>query len=152
MKNNKKIIAGALIVFLITGGAVSAALADSSISGMLSDWLSHKSDQAIVEIDEEIQKEQAEQTERLKAEIDKSLEEFEAVMNSFVEAEKEKRILAIEAYAAELISEVDMNETERKAEIEKELERIFDNAIQEMDQLNTSEQVQIEEEQKDTIE
>lgn len=150
MKNKKKWLISFLIVFVISCGSFGAVIADTSITGMLSSWLTNKSDEAIQEIDKEILEEQAVQTERLKAELDESLEKLNGEMNAFIEAEKEKRVLALQGYADKLIAEMDINEADQKAEIEREIERIYREASQEIEQLKMKIEIQSEEEHEET--
>lgn len=140
MKNKKRFIIGLLFVFTLMGGGLSVALADTSISEVLSVWLSNKTEESIQEIDIEIQKEQEKQTKRVKAEIQASIDQLENELNAFVETEKQKRITAIEKYSEELLAQNTLNGFDKKVEIEKELDQILQEAIEKMDTLSESQE------------
>lgn len=133
MKSKKKFVIILLFVFAFMGGGLSIVIADTSISGVLSTWLSNKTEQSIQTIETEIQKEQGKQTERLKTELQASIDQLENELNVFVETEKQKRITAIEMYAEELLTQITVDGLDRKTEIEKELDNIYQEAIERMD-------------------
>jgi len=126
-----------LFLFLI-GGSLTVVFASPSITDVLSTWLMNKTDESIQEIDQEIQAEQAKQTERLKAELEAEIANLEEEFEVFLESEKEKRVQAIEAYAEERIQEIPemINGEARKAEIEAEIDQIFQEAMEAIHQVD----------------
>lgn len=123
-------------VALFTGGLTITA-ADSSISGVLTTWFNNKTDESIEEIDRAIQEEQAEQTERLKAALAEKITEVEIELQELIEEEKEKQVDMLRKYADEKLQQLPNLEigTEDKAVLEKELERIYQAAIKEMEEV-----------------
>ncbi|MFD1608781.1 hypothetical protein [Oceanobacillus luteolus] len=123
-------------VALFTGGLTITA-ADSSISGVLTTWFNNKTDESIEEIDRAIQEEQAEQTERLKAALVEKVTEVEIELQELIEEEKEKQVDMLRKYADEKLQQLPNLEigTEDKAVLEKELERIYQAAIKEMEEV-----------------
>lgn len=123
-------------VALFTGGLTITA-ADSSISGVLTTWFNNKTDESIEEIDRAIQEEQAEQTERLKAALAEKITEVEIELQELIEEEKEKQVDMLRKYADEKLQQLPNLEigTEDKAMLEKELERIYQAAIKEMEEV-----------------
>src|SRR5699024_3212753 len=126
-----------LFLFLI-GGSLTVVFASPSITDVLSTWLMNKTDESIHEIDQEIQAEQAKQTDRLKAELETEIAQLEEAFDGFLEEEKEKRMQAIEAYDEERMQEIPemINEEAKKAEIRADMDQIFQEAIKAMDQVN----------------
>lgn len=123
-------------VALFTGGLTITA-ADSSISGVLTTWFNNKTDESIEEIDRAIQEEQAKQTERLKAALAEKITEVEIELQELIEEEKEKQVDMLRKYADEKLQQLPNLEigTEDKAVLEKELERIYQAAIKEMEEV-----------------
>lgn len=146
MKGKRKLIIGLLLVFVLTAGSLTVVIADTSISGVLSVWLSNKTEESIQAIDTEIQNEQAKQTERLKAELQANMNQLEKEMDVFVETEKQKRLTAIEKYADELLTEIPVDGLDGKTEIEKELDRIYQEAIEEMNAISDNQEREASEE------
>lgn len=123
-------------VALFTGGLTITA-ADSSISGVLTTWFNNKTDESIEEIDRAIQEEQAKQTERLKAALAEKITGVEIELQELIEEEKEKQVDMLRKYADEKLQQLPNLEigTEDKAVLEKELERIYQAAIKEMEEV-----------------
>ena len=111
---------------------MTIVFANPSVVNMLETWFGNKTEQAIAEIDEEINQEQIKQTERLKEALASEIIEVEAAFDRFVEEESQKRIAAIQAHADEKIAEIStlIDDEEKKSEIEAELEAIYQEAIQ----------------------
>jgi TolA-binding protein len=135
--NKKKRFTIVLILALVLCGSTTAAVADTSISGALSSWITSKSDTAIEEIDEAIQEEQANQTERLQEVLAEKIGEAEEEWDQFVEEEKEKRVRELQGHADHLIENYQNLEQERKAELENDLNGILEKAIEEMENLTS---------------
>lgn len=111
---------------------MTIAFANPSVVNMLETWFGDKTEQAIAEIDEEINQEQIKQTERLKEALASEIVEVEAAFDRFVEEESQKRVAAIQTHADEKIAEIStlIDDEEKKSEIEAELEAIYQEAIQ----------------------
>lgn len=132
------------IFLLFTGGGLTVAFASTSISDVLSTWLSNKTDQSIREIDIEIQAEQEKQTERLKATLEAEINQLETEIALFLEEEKSRRVKEIKHYAEERIAEIPgiVEERANKEEIAAELDAILQKAMEEMEQVSITSEAQ----------
>lgn len=138
LMNKKQVIPLALFIMLLFGGGLTATVADSSLSGILTSWLDDKTEQSIAEIDSAIKEEQAIQTERLKEVLAEEIKEVEKEWETFIEAEKQKQLAALREYTDKHIAErigVTEVDPEKQATVEKELERIFQEAVNEMENI-----------------
>lgn len=131
---------------LLFGGGLTVTVADSSVSGVLSAWLSKQTDSAIEEIDEVIQEEQQMQTERLKTVLADQISEKEQEWRQFVETEKEKRVTNLQVFTEEKILEITESGSPEAEMAADELERIFRQAISDMEKVIYQESLETEKE------
>ncbi|MCG5105003.1 hypothetical protein [Oceanobacillus alkalisoli] len=136
--NKKWIISLTIFIIFLFGGGITATVADSSLSGIITSWFDVKTERSIVELDNAIKEEQAIQTERLKEVLAEQIAEVDQEWDEFVEVEKQRQLTILREHTDTQIAE--LNEIreidpERKKVMENELERIFQEAATEMEEI-----------------
>ncbi len=123
-------------VALFTGGLTITA-ADSSISGVLTTWFNKRRMNPLRKLTEQFKRNKPNRPERLKAALAEKITEVEIELQELIEEEKEKQVDMLRKYADEKLQQLPNLEigTEDKAMLEKELERIYQAAIKEMEEV-----------------
>jgi hypothetical protein len=133
-KKKKTLLVIALSIFLF-GAGVTVTGANSSISGVLSEWLSGKTEESIEEIDQAIDEEQIKQTERLKEVLAEEIAEVEKEWDVFLEEEKEKQRNRIIEHADMHIENFSGLDEEDMTLLQDEIQAITDAALEEIEEI-----------------
>ncbi|WP_382358618.1 hypothetical protein [Lentibacillus kimchii] len=123
----------ALFLIMIASGVSVAASPD--ISGMLKEWFQGKSDDAITEIDNTVNKELDRQTARLKENLGPVIDSAEKDINTNVQQEKQKAKKKLRDYADQLIEKHKSNQSSSSSNnnaYEQRLDSIVKQAVSKM--------------------
>lgn len=130
-----KFLIGAVLLTGIIGSSVSITFTNQDIQSLLVNWFDTQRGHAIVEIKEAIDLEHEIQTGRLKEELHSEIQMATERLQAFTMEEKERRISELRRYADELIDGFKVDSSENENSVRDELERIFQSAVSEMNQV-----------------
>ncbi len=129
---------GALIISVSISTGVTTTNADSDISSLLTNWFNGKQSESIQDIDKAIMAEKEKLKLELKEALKTEMQEAEAELDNFTEAEKNDRIASLNKYAEELAAKINIDNTEEKDKVTKELNKIIEQALKRMDGVKIS--------------
>ncbi|MDN4608072.1 hypothetical protein [Sporosarcina highlanderae] len=130
-----KFLIGAVLLIGIIGGSVSVTFAHQDIQSLLMNWFDTQRGHALVEIKEAIDSEQEIQTGRLKEELHSEIQVANERLQAFTLIEKEKRTSELRRYVDELISTINIDNSQKENSLRDELESIFQAAVNEMNRV-----------------
>lgn len=136
-RKNRKRLLGAFLLIVFFSSSMNMVFADQNIQSLLTNWFDQKKTAAIDEIEEAVDAEQQEQTQRLQKELQSEIEQLDKKLNDFTNQEKEKRVQAIQEHADELIANMNLDETEKREFVRAELKQIVQEAKNKMDNVRT---------------
>lgn len=134
-----KILIGVLFLSLMVGSSIGVAFADSDINGLMTNWFNKKSNESIDSIEQAIMTEKETQKQRLKEELQRELVSSQKKLDEFTEEEKNKRVEAIKDYADKLIADMQIDNSNQELEVQKQLDSIVENSMDEMEELGNKE-------------
>lgn len=130
-----KFLIGAVLLIGIIGSSVSITFASQDVQSLLTSWFDTQRGHAIEEIKGAIDAERETQTKRLKEELQSEIQLANEQLQTFTEDEKVKRTTELRRYTDELINQFSVDHTEEENSVKNELERIYQNAVMEMEQI-----------------
>ncbi|WP_373894291.1 hypothetical protein ACUL41_00660 [Virgibacillus natechei] len=149
-KNNRsmytKFLVGALLLIIIITSSINVAFADRDIGSVLTNWFNKNEGESIAEIEQAIDSERQDQTERLKEELRLEIESSEQELNQFTETQKTDRTTELERYTDELIHNLSIDNEEEKNRIAEETEAIVQEAKEKIDNIERTEKPEPENE------
>ena len=143
--NKKWVIPLTIFIIFLFGGGITATVADSSLSGMITSWFDDKTERSIAEIDRAIKEEQAIQADHLKEVLAGQFAEIDQELDEFVEVEKQRQLTILREYTDAQIADLGEPaevDPERKAAIENELEHIFQEAVEKMENIQLEKMIE----------
>ena len=134
-RKTKKVILliGVVILSISIGSGVKTTFADTDVSTMLINWFNNKQSESIHEIDTAITAEKEILLAQLKTELKIEMDAAEKELNHFTQQEKVKRISTLRKHAAELISNLKIDNSNEKKAIIDNINSIVENALAQMD-------------------
>lgn len=129
---------GALIISVTIGSGVTTVNAGQDVSSLLANWFNGKQSESIQVIDKAITAEKEKLKLELKEALKAEIQGAEAELDKFTEAEKKARIASLNKYAEELAAKINIDNTEEKEKVTKELNKIIKQAIKKMDAVKIS--------------
>lgn len=132
-----KLLIGTVILTIGLGCSLNISFADQDIEGLLTNWAQKQRENSINVIESAISTEKEEQLLRLRGQLQEEIAKAEQELEHYTLSEKNKRVEAIQTHADELARNLTVDTSKEKAEIINKLDTIFNNALNEMDQVGT---------------
>ncbi|WP_010648063.1 hypothetical protein [Oceanobacillus massiliensis] len=130
-----KIMMGSILSVIVISGSIGIVFADQDLESVLLNWFNNKEASAISDIDLAVEKEKAEQMKRLKSAMQEEIKKSEIEMDNFKDKEKQKITASLKQYADQLISGMEIDNTEEKSQLKSQLESILSDAETKMQQV-----------------
>lgn len=132
----KKLLIGTVLLIGIIGSSVSIVFAEQDIESLLVNWFDKNKEEALVELEESVQKEQEEQTKRLKEELQSEVEAAEEELKQYTEEKKEKISNELKQHTDDLIHSINISNEDKEKEIEAKFYKIFEEAKEQMNSID----------------
>ncbi|QTD40819.1 hypothetical protein [Sporosarcina sp. Te-1] len=139
-KTNNKLMKACLltVVLLVTvalGNGMNKVWANQDIQSLLTNWFQGKKTESIQQIETAIHSEKELLMDELRAALQEEMRKAEEELTRYTEEETAKRVQELQNYAADLMANIQIDTTARKAEISADLDAAL---AQAMEQLNGS--------------